>query len=82
MEIRVHTKTIAVRKRTGLWSGIVRNEPGMVGNDFLEKLLGIADYDNNQWGPLGGLVFEGHKDSTVPLATCSAWRTIRSQSMT
>ena len=45
MEIRVHTKTIAVRKRTGLWSGIVRNEPGMVGNDFLEKLLGIADYN-------------------------------------
>ena len=26
-----------------LLSGIVRNEPGMVGNDFLEKLLGIAD---------------------------------------
>ena len=26
--------------RTVLWSGIVRNEPGMAGNDFLEKLLG------------------------------------------
>ena len=38
--IRVQTKTIGVRKRTGLGSGIVRNEPGMAGNDFLEKLLG------------------------------------------
>ena len=32
--------------RTKVWSGIVRNEPGMVGNDFLEKLPG------NCWGLL------------------------------
>ena len=55
---------------------------GMISLTNCWALLGIADYDNNQWGPLGGLVFEGHKDGTVPLATCSAWRTIRSQSMT
>ena len=60
--IRVQTKTIGVRKRTGLLSGIVRNEPGMVINLIFEIfpensciLLGIPDYNNNQWGPLGGL---------------------------
>ena len=28
--------------RTKVWSGIVRNEPGMVMNTFLERLQGIG----------------------------------------
>ena len=56
--IRVQTITSGVRKRTV----VVRNGSGMVINLIFKIipensciLLGIPDYNNNQWGPLGGL---------------------------
>ena len=45
---------------------------GMISLKDCWALLGIADYDNNQWGPLSGLVFEGHKDSPSGPMFCMA----------